>query len=106
MIHAGDAITNPVTGERLVFHRTASDTDGQYVLLEATVQPNGFVAAGHVHPNQTERFEVLDRGKQVASDVASSAAETAKESGREHAQGAAEDAKQAAQETREQVGSS
>lgn len=59
MIRAGDAITNPVTGEHLLFHRTASDTDGEYVLVEATVQPRGFVAAGHVHPQQSERFQVL-----------------------------------------------
>jgi mannose-6-phosphate isomerase-like protein (cupin superfamily) len=60
MIRAGDAITNPVTGEHLLFHRTASDTDGEYVLLEATVEPDGFVASAHVHPSQSERFEVLD----------------------------------------------
>jgi quercetin dioxygenase-like cupin family protein len=60
MIRAGDAITNAVTGERLLFHRTASDTDGEYVLVEPTVQPGGFVAAAHVHPNQDERFEVLE----------------------------------------------
>lgn len=60
MIRAGDAITNPVTGERLLFHRTGSDTDGAFVLLEATVQPNGFVAAAHVHPHQSERFDVLE----------------------------------------------
>jgi quercetin dioxygenase-like cupin family protein len=59
MIRGGDAITNPVTGEQLLFHRTASDTDGEYVLVETTVRPGGFVAAGHVHPTQSERFEVL-----------------------------------------------
>jgi len=59
MLRAGDAITNPVTGERLLFHRTASDTDGEYVLFETTVQPGGFVAARHVHPTQSERFEVV-----------------------------------------------
>jgi mannose-6-phosphate isomerase-like protein (cupin superfamily) len=59
MIRTGDAITNPMTGERLVFHRTSSDTDGEYVLIEAIVQPDGFVAACHVHPFQSERFEVL-----------------------------------------------
>ena len=31
---------------------------GEYVLVECTVQPNGFVAAAHVHPKQTERFEI------------------------------------------------
>jgi mannose-6-phosphate isomerase-like protein (cupin superfamily) len=59
MIRAGDTITNRVTGERLIFHRTSSDTDGEYVLVEGIVQPDGFVAAGHVHPFQSESFEVL-----------------------------------------------
>jgi mannose-6-phosphate isomerase-like protein (cupin superfamily) len=59
MLRAGDAITNPVTGERLLFHRTASDTDGEYVRFETTVRPGGFVAARHVHPTQSERFEVV-----------------------------------------------
>jgi mannose-6-phosphate isomerase-like protein (cupin superfamily) len=59
MFHAGDQIENPVTGERLVFHETAAETNGERVLFETIVQPGGFVAAAHVHPFQTERFEVL-----------------------------------------------
>ena len=59
VIRAGDAIENPVTGERLVFRRTSSETNGEAVLLECFVQPTGFVAAAHVHPRQEERFEVL-----------------------------------------------
>jgi quercetin dioxygenase-like cupin family protein len=59
VIHAGDTIVNPVTGERLVFRQTAADTGGEAVVLEAFVQPNGAVAATHVHPSQDERFEVL-----------------------------------------------
>lgn len=59
MIHAGDMIENPVTGERLVFHKTSGDTNGEAVVVECFVKPNGFVAAAHVHPFQTERFEVL-----------------------------------------------
>jgi mannose-6-phosphate isomerase-like protein (cupin superfamily) len=59
MFHAGDQIENPVTGERLVFHETAAETDGERVVFETIVQPGGFVAAAHVHPFQTERFEVL-----------------------------------------------
>ena len=60
MIHAGDRLENPVTGEVLVFHRTSAETDGESVLVETIVRPHGFVAAAHVHPHQTERFEVLD----------------------------------------------
>jgi hypothetical protein len=30
------------------------------VLIETTVAPDGFVAAEHIHPHQSERFEVLE----------------------------------------------
>jgi quercetin dioxygenase-like cupin family protein len=59
MLHAGDQIENPVTGERLVFHETSAETEGERVVFETIVRPGGFVAAAHVHPFQTERFEVL-----------------------------------------------
>ena len=59
MIQPGDRLENPVTGEVLVFHRTAAQTGGESVLVETIVRPDGFVAAAHVHPHQTERFEVL-----------------------------------------------
>jgi quercetin dioxygenase-like cupin family protein len=59
MIHVGDVIENPVTGERLVFRKTSRETGGQAVVIETFVQPNGFVAAAHVHPSQEEQFEIL-----------------------------------------------
>jgi quercetin dioxygenase-like cupin family protein len=59
LIHTGDTIENPVTGERITFRKTSRDTNGEYVEIEVTVQPNGFVAAAHVHPYQSERFEIL-----------------------------------------------
>ena len=58
MIRKGDVIENPVTGERMQFLETSAETNGEYVLVEVTVQPNGFVAAAHTHPYQTERFEI------------------------------------------------
>jgi quercetin dioxygenase-like cupin family protein len=60
MIHRGDRLENRVTGEVLVFHRTAAETSGESLLVETIVRPDGFVAAAHVHPYQTERFEVLE----------------------------------------------
>jgi quercetin dioxygenase-like cupin family protein len=60
MIHAGDTIENPVTGERIHFRKTSQETNGELVEIEVTVQPNGAVAAAHVHPYQTERFEVIE----------------------------------------------
>ncbi len=59
MIRAGDAIENPVTGERIVFRKTSRETNGEAVVIEAYVRPSGFVAATHVHPHQEERFQVL-----------------------------------------------
>ena len=60
MIQPGDKLENPVTGEVLVFHRTSAQTGAESVLVETIVRPQGFVAAAHVHPHQTERFEILD----------------------------------------------
>jgi quercetin dioxygenase-like cupin family protein len=60
MIRPGDRLENPITGEVLVFHRTSEETNGEAVLVETIVRPHGFVAAAHVHPYQTERFEVLE----------------------------------------------
>src|SRR6266480_981737 len=60
MIRSGETIHNPVTGELITFHQTSADTNGEAVVIECTVQPDGFVAAAHVHPSQTERFAVID----------------------------------------------
>ena len=59
MFCAGDQIENPVTGERLVFHETAAETNGMYTIADCYVTPDGAVAAPHLHPYQTEVFEVL-----------------------------------------------
>jgi quercetin dioxygenase-like cupin family protein len=58
MIRTGDTIENPVTGERITFLATSADTGGEAVVIETVVEPDGFVAAGHVHPSQSERFAV------------------------------------------------
>jgi mannose-6-phosphate isomerase-like protein (cupin superfamily) len=59
MIRKGDTIRNPVTGERVTFLETAADTHGEAVVIDTSVAPNGFVAATHVHPLQSERFEIV-----------------------------------------------
>ena len=59
MIHAGDTIENPITGERIVFNKTSAETNGEAVEIEVYVRPGGIVAAAHVHPYPTERFEVV-----------------------------------------------
>ena len=59
MIRAGDTIENPMTGERILFRKTSAETNGEAVVIECFVKPNGFVAKAHVHPSQQERFEIL-----------------------------------------------
>jgi mannose-6-phosphate isomerase-like protein (cupin superfamily) len=59
MAHSGDVIENPVTGQRLVFLVTASDSDGELFAAEGIFPPGGFAGVPHVHPRQDERFEVL-----------------------------------------------
>ena len=60
MIRTGQTVDNPLTGERLTFLETSRDTNGAYVVVETLLQPGARVAAAHVHPYQTERFEVLE----------------------------------------------
>jgi mannose-6-phosphate isomerase-like protein (cupin superfamily) len=35
------------------------ETNGERVVIDVTVDPDGFVAAAHVHPYQSERFEIV-----------------------------------------------
>jgi mannose-6-phosphate isomerase-like protein (cupin superfamily) len=60
MIRTGQTIENPVTGEVLIFRKTSRDTGGEYVLVETILRPGATVAAAHVHPYQSESFEVLE----------------------------------------------
>jgi mannose-6-phosphate isomerase-like protein (cupin superfamily) len=59
MAHAGQIITNPVSGETFEFLQTAADTDGELLAFNLTLTPHGKVPGAHVHPEQEERFEVL-----------------------------------------------
>ena len=60
MIRTGDVIHNSITGETIRFVETAADTDGERVTVDVLVEPNGFVASAHLHPYQTEVFEILE----------------------------------------------
>lgn len=60
MARAGDVIEHPVTGERILFLKTAEDTGGEALEMEFRVRPGGFVAASHIHPEQEERFEIQE----------------------------------------------
>jgi quercetin dioxygenase-like cupin family protein len=60
MITPGHTLENPVTGERFTFTHTAATTNGELLAFDFALRPGGAVPIPHVHPIQTERFEVLE----------------------------------------------
>lgn len=59
MAKKNDVIQNSVTKERMVFLKTAADTQGELLEIEMTVSPGGFVSVEHLHPDLEERFQIL-----------------------------------------------
>ena len=59
MITPGQMLENPVTGERFTFTDTAASTGGELLGFDFALRPGGAVPIPHVHPIQTERFEVI-----------------------------------------------
>jgi quercetin dioxygenase-like cupin family protein len=59
MIKPGQTLENPVTGERFTFTHTAATTGGELLAFDFALRPGGAVPVPHVHPIQTERFEVV-----------------------------------------------
>jgi quercetin dioxygenase-like cupin family protein len=60
MISPGQTLENPVTGERFNFTDTAATTGGELLAFDFALRPGGAVPIPHVHPIQTERFEVTE----------------------------------------------
>jgi quercetin dioxygenase-like cupin family protein len=60
MITPGQTLENPVTGERFTFTHTAASTDGELLGFDFALRIGGSVPIPHVHPIQTERFEVRE----------------------------------------------
>jgi quercetin dioxygenase-like cupin family protein len=60
MAYTGQTIENPVSGERITFLQTARDTAGELLEFELELSPDGHVPGAHVHPEQEERFHVLE----------------------------------------------
>jgi quercetin dioxygenase-like cupin family protein len=58
-IQPGQTLENPVTGERFTFTHTATSTGGELLAFDFALRPGGAVPIPHVHPVQTERFEVV-----------------------------------------------
>ena len=60
MAYTGQAIENPVSGERITFRKTAADTGGELLAVDLELSPDGQVPGMHLHPIQEERFEVTE----------------------------------------------
>ena len=60
LIQPGDTLENPVTGERFTFTHTAASTGGELLAFDFALRAGGSVPIPHVHPVQTERFEVVE----------------------------------------------
>jgi quercetin dioxygenase-like cupin family protein len=52
-------IENPVSGERVLWLRTAADTNGELLEWEHTLRPGAHVPRDHIHAAQDERFQVI-----------------------------------------------
>ena len=63
MARAGDVIENPMTGERITFLKTASDTGGEMLAFEYLAPAHTAGPPLHVHPYQEERFVEILSGK-------------------------------------------
>jgi quercetin dioxygenase-like cupin family protein len=71
---SGDILEHPVTRERIVIRKSASDTNGELFQADIYLQPGGFVAAEHIHPLQNEHFEVISgtlRGRVAGKELRS-----------------------------------
>ncbi|MDZ4277514.1 MAG: cupin domain-containing protein [Dehalococcoidia bacterium] len=59
MARAGDVIDNPVRGERIVFSRTAQETNGEVLEFAFIMTPHVTPVLEHVHLQQEERVHVV-----------------------------------------------
>lgn len=67
MPHAGQELHGP-DGMVLRLIRTAAETDGEVLEMEADYSGRAGMAPVHLHPSQTERFEVLEGAMRAIVD--------------------------------------
>jgi len=59
MAKSGQIIENPFIGDRVVFRKTAQETNGDLMEVEIFAQPAAAGPPVHIHPNSEEKFTVL-----------------------------------------------
>src|SRR6516165_10497419 len=60
MIIPGHTLENPITGERFAFTETSASSNGELLGFDLALRAGGAVPMPHVHPVQTESFEVRE----------------------------------------------
>jgi len=78
MAQSGDVLEHPVTGEKIIVLQTARDTGGELFQMDLYGRPGAFVAAAHIHPQQSEYFKVLSgtvRGRIAGKELVKIAGE-------------------------------
>lgn len=59
VVRAGDALWNPLTGEKALLVESAEESGGARIVCDFAVEAGGFVPGGeHVHDHCAEHFEV------------------------------------------------
>jgi quercetin dioxygenase-like cupin family protein len=58
MATKGKSISNIKTGEKITWVETAKDSNQKRLIFDFTVAPKGKLPVKHLHPTQTETFEV------------------------------------------------
>jgi oxalate decarboxylase/phosphoglucose isomerase-like protein (cupin superfamily) len=81
MAKAGDTIESSVSGARILFLKTARDTNGQLLQLDDIMKGGGRVPIEHVHPYMEERFEILSGTARLVLSESESAAQIIKAAG-------------------------
>jgi quercetin dioxygenase-like cupin family protein len=56
---AGQVITNPISGERIIIRASGAQTGGRLLAFDLFLPPRAHVPARHVHPVQEEQFTVV-----------------------------------------------
>jgi len=65
-MRAGDVLEMEPLGVRMQVLRSGEETDGELFEIEVTGRPRGFLDQRHIHPEQTERIEVIEGRMRVA----------------------------------------
>lgn len=60
MARAGDVLEVPALGLSVEFRRTSEETGGELVEFDLVGCARGFITIPHMHPNQSERHEVIE----------------------------------------------